>query len=199
MAGRDDAPEIDEPPPRFVAFAGAVRIAAGALAETAAAARRAQDEDPSAAILVFNRETAEVVDLDLRGTEPDVAARYTRPATAPGRRGRPKLGVVAREVTLLPRHWDWLARQPGGASITLRRLVEAARKADAGAVRARTDTAYRFMSAMAGDRPGFEEAARALFAGERSRLGALLAAWPTDIGDEILRFLDSPAVAATTS
>jgi hypothetical protein len=173
-----------------VAFAGAVRIAAGELAETASAARRAQDEDPSAAIVIFNRDTAEVVDLDLRGTEQDVALRYARPETSPARRGRPKLGVVAREVTLLPRHWDWLARQPGGASITLRRLVEAARKADAGAARARTETAYRFMSAIAGDLPAFEEAARALFAGERSRLGALLAAWPADIGDEIWRLLD---------
>jgi hypothetical protein len=185
----DNDPTEIEPPPGFVAFAGAVRIAAGELAKTAAAARRAQDEDPSTAISVFNRETAEVVDLDLRGTDREVALRYASLETSPARRGRPKLGVVAREVTLLPRHWDWLARQPGGASTTLRRLVEAARKADAGAARARTETAYRFMSAMAGDLPGFEEAARALFAGERERLAALLAAWPTDIGDEIWRFL----------
>lgn len=182
----------------FVAFAGSMRIAAGELTETAAAARRAQDENPSAAIVVFNRETAEVVDLDLRGTERDVALRYARPETSPARPGRPKLGVVAREVTLLPRHWDWLARQPGGASITLRRLVEAARKADANAARARAETAYRFMSAIAGDLPGFEEAARALFAGERSRLGAHLAAWPTDIGDEIWGLLDGSEMGGKT-
>ena len=195
MASRDDPMEIDPPLQGFVAFAGAVRLAAGDLAEAAAAARRAQDEDPNAAIIIFNRETAEVVDLDLRGAERDVASRYARTETSPVRRGRPKLGVVAREVTLLPRHWDWLARQPGGASITLRRLVEAARKTDAGAARARTETAYRFMSAIAGDLPGFEEAARALFAGERSRLGALVAAWPADIGDEIRGLLDGPGAA----
>ncbi len=182
--------DIEPPPQSFVTFSGATRIAAGALAETAAAARRAQDQDPGAAILVFNRETGAVMDLDLRGSEQDVALRYAPPETSPARRGRPKLGVAAREVTLLPRHWDWLARQPGGASVTLRRLVEAARKADAGAASARAETAYRFMSAMAGDLPGFEEAARALFAGERSHLDAHLAAWPTDIGDEISVLLD---------
>lgn len=178
-----------------MAFAGAVRIASGALAETAAAARRAHDQDPHATILVFSRETGAVVDLDLRGTEQQVAARYRRPESPPVRRGRPKLGVVAREVTLLPRHWEWLARQPGGASITLRRLVEAARKADAGAARARAELAYRFMSAMAGDRPGFEEAARALFAGDRSGLAARLSHWPADIGEEVLRFLDDASEA----
>ncbi|MFN3514412.1 MAG: DUF2239 family protein [Phenylobacterium sp.] len=190
MPRRDETPEIEPPPARFVVFAGPLRISAGGLAEAAAAARRAQDEDPAAAILVFDRDTARVVDLDLRGTEQEVAARYT-PAEAPAaRRGRPKLGVVAREVTLLPRHWDWLARQPGGASVTLRKLVEAARKADAGAARVRTEAAYRFMSAMAGDLPGFEEAARALFAGERSRLDDLMTAWPKDIADEVRGFLD---------
>ena len=42
--------------------------------------------------------------------------------------GRPKLGVVAREITLLPRHWDWLAQQTGGASVAIRKLVEEARR-----------------------------------------------------------------------
>ncbi|HWE47902.1 MAG TPA: DUF2239 family protein [Caulobacteraceae bacterium] len=184
---------------RYVVFAGETRVAAGDLARAAAAARRARDRAPEAVILAFDRETGAVVDLDLRGDEQAVAERYAAPDT-PGdavgaRRGRPKLGVVSREVTLLPRHWDWLARQPGGASTTLRRLVEAARKADAtaggGAQRARTDAAYRFMAAMAGDRAGFEEASRALFAGARDRLAALAAAWPADIADEVMRMADA--------
>ncbi|MBS0408829.1 MAG: DUF2239 family protein [Proteobacteria bacterium] len=175
------------PAKRFVAFAGGVRIGEGSLSQAAAAARRAQDEAMDGAVLVFDRDTAEVVDLDLRGGEAEVVARYARPDGGAARRGRPKLGVVPREVTLLPRHWDWLARQPGGASVTLRRLVEAARRSDAGAARARADVAYRFMSAMAGDLPGFEEAARSLFAGQRERLDGLLAAWPADIADEIRR------------
>jgi hypothetical protein len=184
----DPRREPDAGLPRFVAFAGDVRLAEGGLAQVAAAVRRAM-EDSTAAILVFDRETAEVVDLDLRGTEPDVVARYQVAATPITGRGRPRLGVVAREVTLLPRHWAWLARQPGGASTTLRGLVEAARKADSGAAKARSARAYRFMSTMAGDLPGFEEAARALFAGDRDRLGVFLGRWPADVGDEVLRYL----------
>jgi len=190
MIDSDDIPQTTSPSAGFVAFAGDVRLAAGELADVAAAARRAQEGDPHAAIVVFSRESAEVADLDLRGTAEEVAARYRSPDPAAGRRGRPKLGVVSREVTLLPRHWEWLARQPGGASVTLRRLVEAARKSDANLARARTEAAYRFMSAMGGDRPGFEEAARALFAGDRARLASLLEPWPADIGEEVSGFLD---------
>jgi hypothetical protein len=180
--------------PSFVAFAGGTRLFAGDLAGAATAVRRAQAEYPQATTLVFNRETGEVTDLDLRGSEAEIAARYARPETSAARRGRPRLGVISREVTLLPRHWDWLSRQPGGASVTLRKLVEAARKADAGAARTRTAAAYRFMSAMAGDRPGFEETARALFADDRDGLAARLAQWPGDIGEEILGLLAaSPA------
>jgi hypothetical protein len=182
MAGADDSLES----PRYVAFAGAARLAEGDLARVAVTARGAA---PDATVLVFDRETGAVVDLDLRGDTRAVEARYAAPET--GKRGRPKLGVVSREVTLLPRHWDWLATQPGGASTTLRRLVEAARKADegAGAKRARVDATYKFMAAMAGDRAGFEEASRALFAGARDRLSTLVAAWPRDIADEVLRLL----------
>ena len=172
----------------YVAFLGSRRVAQGALGWVAAKAREAQAHDLGFALLVFDRSNAEVVDLDLRGSADDVLARYARPAS---RRGRPKLGVVSREVTLLPRHWDWLARQPGGASAALRRLIDEARKADGGATdrRVRAETAYRFMSAMAGDLPDFEEASRALFAGERGRLEAFIYEWPADIRDEVLRFL----------
>jgi len=175
-----------------VGFAGAARIASGSLVEVAPAVWRAQYAGPRGPILVFDRATGEVVDLDLRGTESEVLARYAQPPSPP-QRGRPALGVVAREVTLLPRHWDWLARQPGGASTTLRRLVEATRKADGAAARERTEAAYRFMAAIAGDLHGFEEAARALFAQERNRLGALVQEWPPDIQEELFRMLESAA------
>ena len=182
--------------PRYVAFLGGVRIASGDLAVVAVAAGGAQRRG-DAGVAVFDRDTGKVVDLDLRGTDEEIALRHApAPALAPGPppgrgRGRPKLGVVAREVTLLPRHWDWLARQPGGASTALRRLVEAARGADAGATdtRERREAAYRFMAALAGDLPGFEEGTRALFAGDRPRLAQAMAPWPADLRDEVLGLL----------
>ncbi len=175
----------------FVVFAGTVRVAAGSLADAAIAARRALEQDGSPSVLVLDGATGAVRDLDLRGSEVEIAARYAPPVQPAATRGRPKLGVVAREVTLLPRHWDWLAGQRGGASAALRRLVEVARKQDgeAGAGRARVEAAYRFMSIMAGDLPGFEEAARALFAGDQERLTHCMRGWPPDIRDQALFYL----------
>jgi hypothetical protein len=143
----------------------------------------------SVLLRVFDDATGELVPLDLRAPpvlQPGDLSPVPSPAPAPAVAravGRPKLGVVAREVTLLPRHWDWLSRQPGGASVALRRLVEAARVAHSGrdGLRASREAAYRFMSEMAGDLPGFEEAARALFAGDESRFGTQIAPWPTDL------------------
>jgi hypothetical protein len=131
----------------------------------------------------------------LRGSHREIVARLPQPpapepepATEPRGRGRPKLGVVAREVTLLPRHWDWLSTRPGGASVALRKLVDDARRAngDRDRQRAARDAGYHFMSTMAGDMPGFEEASRALFANDRDRFNELIAAWPVDIRDHII-------------
>lgn len=167
------------------AFDGTRRLASGPLAEVARAVRGAV----AGSLLVFDDATGRVIDLDLRGSGDEVAARYAHAEPeVPRGRGRPKLGVVAREVTLLPRHWDWLAAQPGGASVVLRSLVDAARAAtgDATAQRARQEAAYRVMSAVGGDLPGFEEASRALFTGQPERLEAQMAAWPSDLRDYIL-------------
>ena len=143
-------------------------------------------KDNSQGFLVFDDQTGRQIDLDTRGTPEEISVRYAD-QTAPEQRGRgrPKLGVVAREVTLLPRHWDWLNSQPGGASVALRKLVEEARRASGGRdrVRAAQDAAYRFMSAIAGNLPGFEEATRALFAHDRRRFGDLIAGWPPDVRD----------------
>ncbi len=166
-------------PVSCTAFAGPRRIARGPLADVALAVAGA---DPAAPLLVFDDATGRVIDLDLRGGPEGIAARYAV-VEAPRGRGRPRLGVVAREVTLLPRHWDWLNDQPGGASQALRRLVDDARRADAGRTRRRAahEAAYRFLSAMAGDLPGFEEASRALFADDPDRFAAQAASWPADI------------------
>jgi hypothetical protein len=170
------------------AFQGARCIAAGELAEVALKAKATADKGPP--VLIFDDATSEAIEVDFRGTAEDVLQRLARAsspqATAPETPrgpGRPKLGVVSREVTLLPRHWEWLSAQPGGASVALRKLVEEARRANASKDRVRQsqEAAYRFMSAMAGDRPGFEEATRALFAGQRERFDQLIDAWPRDI------------------
>jgi len=185
-------------PRRHVAFAGHRLLASGDLQDVALAVHRAQAADPHASLLVFQDATGTQADLDLRGSEVEVAARYARPSPAPVQaatsaaprgRGRPRLGVVAREVTLLPEQWDWLAAQPGGASVALRKLVHQARRAaaaQAGQVQAR-ERAYAFMSAIAGNLPGFEEASRALFAGDRPRLATCTAGWPADVRDHLAR------------
>jgi hypothetical protein len=154
------------------AFSGPHRLANGSLADVAVAVR----EHPEA--LIFEDQTGRQVDVDTRGTEAEIRARYAPAAKGPG---RPRLGVLAREVTLLPRHWDWLAQQPGGASVALRKLVEAASREPEGARNAARDAAYRFASAMAGDAPGFEEAMRALYAGKRKRFHRQLEDWPADV------------------
>jgi hypothetical protein len=176
----------------FTAFEGERRLASGSLAEVALAVKRVEGRT-SAPIAVFSDSTGRAVDLDLRGSDEDVVARLAETlapaAETPRGRGRPRLGVVAREVTLLPRHWEWLNAQPGGASVALRKLVEEARRAngDRDRQRAARDAAYHFMSAMAGNLPNFEEASRALFADDRRRFVGQIAGWPTDIRDHVVK------------
>lgn len=148
----------------YTAFIGPERVAQGDL-ETVTARLAPLGAHP-AGLLVFRDDSGRVTDLDL-----------VTPAPRP--RGRPKLGVKAREVTLLPRHWDWLAQQRGGASATLRRLIDAARAAEP--VAPTPDRAYRFLAAIAGDLPGFEAALRALYAQDGAGFRAAMEGWPRDI------------------
>lgn len=159
------------------AFNGTRQLAFGPIAEVAVAVRAALEDDPAAQILTFDDATGRVVDLDLRGAPADIRDRYA-PTPEPRSRGRPKLGVQAREVTLLPRHWEWLAAQPGGASAALRRLIDEARKRGVGERQLAQERAYRFMNALAGNLPGFEEATRALFAADWPGFEAAMASWP---------------------
>jgi hypothetical protein len=184
-------PEVSE---TFTAFEGQRRLASGALADVAMAIKRVT-RPAAAPIAIFSDSTGRAVDIDLRGSDAEVRARLADRAhpsapteAAPRGRGRPKLGVVAREVTLLPRHWEWLNAQPGGASVALRKLVDEARRTsgDKDRQRAARDAAYHFMSAMAGNLPGFEEAARALFADDRRGFVGRIANWPEDVRDHVI-------------
>jgi hypothetical protein len=179
--------------PRFTAFEGSRRIASGELADVVATTKRVLDRGERAPVLIFDDRTSRQVEVDFRGDLDTVQARLAAASTPqpeppeekPRRPGRPKLGVVGREVTLLPRHWEWLNAQPGGASVALRKLVDQARRANEGRdrIRAAQESAYRFMSAMAGNEPNFEEASRALFAGDRAKFNAMIDAWPIDVRD----------------
>ncbi|MDB5607974.1 MAG: hypothetical protein JWP25_4874 [Bradyrhizobium sp.] len=183
----------------YIAFEGDRCIASGDLREIARAAKLALDRRKDASILVFDGRTSGAVDLDFRGSADDVLTRLPDVAGAPAAGdatppaprgpGRPKLGVVAREVTLLPRHWDWLAKQAGGASVAIRKLVEEARRSgeDKDRVREGQEAAYRFMSVMAGNKPHYEDAIRALFAPDPARFEKLIAEWPIDVRDHASR------------
>lgn len=181
---------MDEPA-TYIAFAGQRGLAAGSLPEIALAAKTAHDEGLEP-ILVFDDTTGRTVELDLRGTPSEVLARLpvAEPPSKPTR-GRPKLGVTAREVTLLPRHWEWLAGQPGGASAVLRRLVEQALRENSGADDARLalEAAHRAMTTLAGNLPDYEEAMRALYAKDYGRFATLTSSWPKDVGDYIRRLV----------
>jgi hypothetical protein len=183
---------MEEQDKTCTAFAGHRKIAAGSVAEVAAKVKRYHDKHPEASILVFDDGTSQQVELDLRGSVEDVLRRLPKEDTAAVEKsgpGRPKLGVISREIGLLPRHWEWLALQPGGASVTLRRLVDEARKQNRtkDAMRQSQNAAYKFMSAMAGDLPHFEEASRAFFAKKRDLFETLCAAWPQDVREHILK------------
>lgn len=185
-------------PAHLTAFLGQNLVAAGTLAEVAEILKRLAGDAPQSAALIFDDATGRQIDLDLSGSPADVAARHRAQSDqdAPGvtdagpeagaaGRGRPRLGVVAREVTLLPRHWDWLAAQPGGASVALRKLVEEARKTSTWdeTVRRVRDATGRFLTAIAGDLVDYEEATRALYAGDAQRFDTLTEVWPADIRD----------------
>jgi len=197
--------------PSFIAFDGKTCIARGSLADVACATQARIAAYPLARVLVFHAETSALIDFDHRGTPEAMLERLAiaHPAlmadntaqgaqpSAPAGPGRPRLGVVAREVTLLPRHWEWLGQQPGGASVALRKLVDQARRDNQNHDRLRQaqEATYRFMSAMAGDLAGFEDAARALFAGNAALFTALLAPWPDDVRAHLLHLAD-PAFAS---
>lgn len=216
-------------PHSFTCFDGTRLLASGTKADVAIAFRRASDAGAAGPLLIFDDSTGRSIDLDLRGSEAQIAKRYAlatepfedRAAQVSNRngtdegdegaedrakldvhedpkdtpssrgRGRPKLGVVAREITLLPRHWDWLGAQPGGASVALRKLVDEARHAHADRDRLRDaqQRAYHFMSAMAGDYSGFEEASRALFAMDMDRLRRIIDGWPADVKAHVERMI----------
>lgn len=194
----------------YTAFLDQRRLASGPLLEVATQLKSTPGIDATRPVLLFNDHTGRARDIDLSGSLDDVRARLrdsgepgtadaSGPAQASGKakRGRPRLGVIPREVTLLPRHWEWLRAQPGGASVTLRKLVDEARRGDSASAdrnRAR-DAAYHAMNALGGNLPGYEAALRALYGGDRAAFDEHIADWPADVRG-YCRQLAAPAFAA---
>ena len=178
--GMTSSPEL---PALYLVLSGPKMVARGPLATVLPVLRQQSAEQGPAAVLVFREESGRQIDFDLRKEDAALIAAEAQPLSASSGPGRPRLGVVAREVTLFPRHWEWLEAQPNGASAALRRLVDQARKAEPAAEKARRvrDALYRVLNAVGGDLPGFEEVIRALYARESGHLDALVQAWPPDL------------------
>ncbi|MBQ0215793.1 DUF2239 family protein [Alcaligenes faecalis] len=196
-------------PNTYTSFMGHRRIASGPMLVNVLAVKKVLESRVNDPVLIFDDVTGRFVDVNTQGTDEELAQRYAPvdvseaeveqiEEEAPRGRGRPKLGVVPREVTLLPRHWDWLATQPGGASVALRKLVEEARRASAAKDQRRQaqERTYNFMTALGGDLPGFEEAMRALFADELERFKSLLAAWPDDVREHAIELAQNADASA---
>jgi hypothetical protein len=174
----------------YIAFAAQSCIASGDLSTVARKTKQLIDQGETAPVLIFDSTTSRIVELDFRGSPEEVLSRLTLPETPELEkrgRGRPKLGVIPREVTLLPRHWEWLNDQPGGASVALRKLVEEARRTSTTKDKTRSaqEAVYRFMSAMAGNLPNYEEALRAFYANKFDLFHDFIKDWPPDIRDHI--------------
>ncbi|TDQ66561.1 hypothetical protein ATL17_0559 [Maritalea mobilis] len=191
------------------AFVGSHLVASGPFAEVVHEVKRHHDENPNDMILIFDHKESRPIEVDLRGSMEDVYARLEQqkkplpPKAKVKKPGRPKLGVVSKEVTLLPKHWEWLTQQRGGASVTLRRLVgEAMKAADPmAAQRSAQQSTYRLMTAVAGDMPNYEDAIRALFAAEEDEFVNIIADWPKGLREHIMQIsavVFDPSLAPST-
>ena len=197
----------------YVAFQGDVQLGIGSLDKVVTLCFESKWEDQRTRIAVYEDESGRVVDVNLSGTFDEVLARICGPKSEPQeteaaseavvarKPGRPKLGVVSREISLLPRHWDWLSEQRGGASATLRRLVELAKKNEsADSIQRRiVESAHRFLWDIAGNQPNFEEVSRALFAANFDEVTTLSADWPEGIRHQLDRYLSRYEAAAKES
>ncbi|WP_374029558.1 DUF2239 family protein [Bdellovibrio bacteriovorus] len=181
----------------YTAFADAQKIASGDLRDVVVKVKEFLKDESKATVLIFDAVTSQQVEVDLRGTAATIVKRIEESSLPSdekiGGRGRPKLGVVPREVTLLPQHWEWLASQPGGASVTLRKLVEEAKKKNAAKdqLRMAQDATYKFMNVMAGNLPSYEEALRALYAKDHDKFSKLIAKWPKDIKHHVQKISEA--------
>ena len=172
----------------YTAFEGTTRLFRGSFQEVVLKVKERIGRAEHSTVLIFSDDTGKTMDFNFQGSVKEVLRRLeiyvskeeSRPASGPG---RPKLGVISREVSLLPRHWEWLASQQGGASATMRKLIEEARKRSSTRISVKQiqERAYRFMSVVAGDMKGYEEALRALYKADRKSFLLHTQDWPADV------------------
>ncbi len=186
----------------YTAFLGHDLLAKGALERVVLAVKQKLKADSTASILVFSDLTGKEMDFDLRGSEKEVLGRLqvfmgSALPQEPVGPGRPKLGVVAREVSLLPRHWEWLSTQSGGASATIRRLIDEVRRDLSGKVlrKQAQERTHKFMTSIAGNFPNFEEALRALYLKDANKFSEQISPWPKDVRKHV-KELAAPVFAA---
>lgn len=166
----------------------------GTLREVVLKVKKHLGKEANSLVLIFSDTTGKTMDVNFQGNEKEVLKRLEvyfaqdeeKDTVGPG---RPKLGVISREVSLLPRHWEWLANQPGGASSALRKLVDEAKgnPASASNVKQLQERAYRFMSVVAGDLAGYEGALRALYRGDHKNFSLHIREWPKDVKAHLLQ------------
>ncbi len=185
------------------AFSEHQKIASGDAAAVALQVKKFLSKNRGSRLLVFEDLTGHQIEFDLRGTEKEILTRLQESSQEESGDkagpGRPKLGVVSREISLLPAHWDWLSLQPGGASAALRKLVHEAKKQNSvqDQVRQSQNASHKFMTAIAGNLPQYEEALRALYAQNKTVFESLIGSWPKDIR-EYLKKTAKPALTQTS-
>ncbi|MBN21814.1 MAG: hypothetical protein CL678_11090 [Bdellovibrionaceae bacterium] len=172
----------------YSAFDDKTLLVQGELDDVVIHIKKHLGKSENSSILIFSDSTGATIDFNFQGTKQDVLKRLDmfrspKQKSIPSGPGRPRLGVISREISLLPRHWEWLATQSGGASATLRRLVEEAQKKSSQQVSTKQiqERVYKVMSVLAGDLQGYEEALRALYKKDRKTFFSQIEIWPKDI------------------
>lgn len=163
---------------RYTAFRGDTRIITDSLFNVALALQKQSEMN----VLVFNDQTGQQIDLDLSGSEDDLKQRYTEVEYVK-KVGRPKLGVISREITLQQKHWNWLDQQSSSASAVIRKLIdkELNDPSSESNIMLAKQAIDHFMLAMLGNMPNYEEATRALYQGNKSHFLALIHNYPKDL------------------
>lgn len=179
-----------------IAFSGDIKISSGPILKVAEATKKHLIKKPNSDIQIFDHDTGQFLEVDFRGSLSQVVERMKKSFIIETEKirgpGRPKLGVVSKEITLLPKHWDWLNLQANGASGSIRKLIDEAMKRNVAKdeLKRSQNSVYKFMTIMAGNYPLYEEALRAFYANDNAKFKYIITNWPKDVRDHLLKMTD---------